>query len=778
MKARDLLSADSRVTEQIQDERSRYEQAARDVVKGADPDHIARVRQLDPELLRKYVGYAWNRVNSGEYKLNRPNLEEDLRKWFKEKWVRFGPDGKIRGDCARGDDSEGKPKCLPQSKAHSLGKKGRASAAARKRREDPNPQRKGKAINVATKKKTNEASQVNLSTAQSLGRDLHDAVLELNELVKSGKKVVELVQLRREILDLYQQLQSLGYDYDPRTSGHIAPLTIDNQPTGKIQEEQSQPMHVNDYLKQAEDLHNRMLYASKAGNVNEFEQLKKERAELDIRARQGLVAEQQCPNCGGPAFANLILAEKQDACYNKVRSRYKVWPSAYASGALVQCRKKGAANWGNKSKNESAINEFSPAGGGIPPRGPRTPGRDPWGGDDSGEDPYGRPEPKHYGRSIDYFGRFEADHFDDEVFDKNTGVFRGYWDDEEGRVQIAYFKFDNPAKTGSDDPGMGWYYEPQNESVAKGQLDEKCWDSHRQVGMKNKGGKMVPNCVPKESVQEAMDLNALRDVAKNMKPSDALPTKTSGHDQPDPNKKQPKKGALDLATLRAAAKTARAASDVAEATGDQKFDAMMSKVTGTEHADQLIKKLGQLGNMIVKNPKLWARYSDAIDRNDIDWIISLIQNQLGATREEIYYLADLFGEIGGGLGRLTDFAWAVKEGTWIRDFLKPWAAYKASVKENIDHNNPWGDQERFAGDVKVDVGRVSMKPLSAGDMVKYFDELARVDALSTDKKVARITLKNRPITKNVKASDLTKIGQGIAEATKSAIFIGIAKSRR
>lgn len=80
-------------------------------------------------------------------------LEEDLRKWFKEKWVRFGPDGKIRGDCARGSDSEGKPKCLPASKAHSLGKKGRASAAARKRRQDPNPERQGAAINVATKKK-------------------------------------------------------------------------------------------------------------------------------------------------------------------------------------------------------------------------------------------------------------------------------------------------------------------------------------------------------------------------------------------------------------------------------------------------------------------------------------------------------------------------------------------------------------------------------------------------------------------------------------------------
>ena len=29
------------------------------------------------------------------------------------------------------------------------------------------------------------------------------------------------------------------------------------------------------------------------------------------------------------------------------------------------------------------------------------------------------------------------------------------------------------------------------------QVDEACWDTHKQVGMKKKGGKMVPNCVPK-----------------------------------------------------------------------------------------------------------------------------------------------------------------------------------------------------------------------------------------------------------------------------------------
>ena len=42
----------------------------------------------------------------------------------------------------------------------------------------------------------------------------------------------------------------------------------------------------------------------------------------------------------------------KDACYHKVKSRFSVWPSAYGSGALVKCRRAGAANWGNSSKKE------------------------------------------------------------------------------------------------------------------------------------------------------------------------------------------------------------------------------------------------------------------------------------------------------------------------------------------------------------------------------------------------------------------------------------------
>jgi len=44
---------------------------------------------------------------------------------------------------------------------------------------------------------------------------------------------------------------------------------------------------------------------------------------------------------------------KKDACYSKVKRRYKVFPSAYASGAIAKCRKVGAANWGNKTKKST-----------------------------------------------------------------------------------------------------------------------------------------------------------------------------------------------------------------------------------------------------------------------------------------------------------------------------------------------------------------------------------------------------------------------------------------
>jgi hypothetical protein len=62
-------------------------------------------------------------------------------------------------------------------------------------------------------------------------------------------------------------------------------------------------------------------------------------------------SESLCPECQGPLISEFEMLEgKKDACYYKVKNRVKVWPSAYASGQLVQCRKRGSGNWGKGSK--------------------------------------------------------------------------------------------------------------------------------------------------------------------------------------------------------------------------------------------------------------------------------------------------------------------------------------------------------------------------------------------------------------------------------------------
>ncbi len=105
----------------------------------------------------------------------------------------------------------------------------------------------------------------------------------------------------------------------------------------------------------------------------------------------------------------------------------------------------------------------------------------------------------------------------------------------------------------------------------------------------------------------------------------------------------------------------------------------------------LVKKLGRLGERIVENPKLWNRYEEENNSGDPDWIISLIQDGTGATFNEVLKLSDLFSEIGGGMGRIIDFAWAVKEGTWEEDFMNP---YKQHRSKDINEFSFDDDDER------------------------------------------------------------------------------------
>ena len=76
---------------------------------------------------------------------------DDLDKWFNEKWVRIGANGEIMGPCGAREEKEGKPKCLPQAQAQALSKEERQTIVARKRKADPDPERKGAAKMVSSK---------------------------------------------------------------------------------------------------------------------------------------------------------------------------------------------------------------------------------------------------------------------------------------------------------------------------------------------------------------------------------------------------------------------------------------------------------------------------------------------------------------------------------------------------------------------------------------------------------------------------------------------------
>ena len=62
------------------------------------------------------------------------------------------------------------------------------------------------------------------------------------------------------------------------------------------------------------------------------------------------------------------------------------------------------------------------------------------------------------------------------------------------------------------------YLKNRRKAIAKAMDEGKndpCWDTHKQVGMKKKGGRMVPNCVPKESFSNwRQDLSEVMDDKK------------------------------------------------------------------------------------------------------------------------------------------------------------------------------------------------------------------------------------------------------------------------
>ena len=127
------------------------------------------------ELSRRGIK-TFNKTNPITRSARLQQIQEDLRKWFSKTdpeggWKRINAKGEAIGPCAR-EPGEAKPKCMSNEKRAMLTKKERASAVAAKRRHDPNPERKGKPINVSNfgKGKISEASAAAIAAATAIAK--------------------------------------------------------------------------------------------------------------------------------------------------------------------------------------------------------------------------------------------------------------------------------------------------------------------------------------------------------------------------------------------------------------------------------------------------------------------------------------------------------------------------------------------------------------------------------------------------------------------------------
>jgi hypothetical protein len=227
-------------------------------------------------------------------------VEGSLHKWFSGSKSKDGKPGWVQSDgspCANEPGETKTPKCYSSSKRASMSKKELRSADARKSKKDPNQQQKSGAAKptyVSTDKK-------------KMKEDYYSG---------TGEKVIART---KKYMDKKGEKGAPGLDaMKARQKDHEAKRGVKKE-------------------------------------ENEVDECWKTHKKVGMKKKGGKMV----PDCRPKNEEVVAEADKKgkgsgskDACYHKVKARFKVWPSAYGSGALVKCRKAGAANWGNSKKEE------------------------------------------------------------------------------------------------------------------------------------------------------------------------------------------------------------------------------------------------------------------------------------------------------------------------------------------------------------------------------------------------------------------------------------------
>ena len=274
--------------------------------------------------------------------------EGSLRKWFKGSKSKDGKPGWVQSDgspCANEPGETKTPKCYSSAKRASMSKKELASADARKSRQDPNQQSKtgaAKPTYVSTDKKPKKKKKTMKDETEFTSLPLVLEVPQNDGEFKLGLMFRESLEQDRGMLFIFESNDYWTF----HMKNTFIPLDI--------------------------------AFIKEDGTIDSIEELDpmnpipigpESEIRYAVEVNRGWFAE------NGVVVGDRLLEEEdltegkdkkgkgsgsKDACYHKVKSRYSVWPSAYASGALVKCRKVGAANWGNKSESVEVSELASP----------------------------------------------------------------------------------------------------------------------------------------------------------------------------------------------------------------------------------------------------------------------------------------------------------------------------------------------------------------------------------------------------------------------------------
>jgi uncharacterized membrane protein (UPF0127 family) len=289
--------------------------------------------------------------------------EEGLRAWFGKSsgttksgrkvkgWVQVG--GKYDGKpCARQPGQKTTPKCTSSSKRRSMSDKERDSAARRKRAADPSqPQKTGAAaptmVSTDPKKKMKEEF-----TTLPLRLELPQSSLDF----KQGLMFRESLDTDGGMLFVFDNIAQQSFHMtETKIPLDIAFIREDGviESIKELEPNNPVPVYSEGAIELAIEV-NRGWFAEnnvEAGDVLDVEYIipnQREKYRSETNTIYDIISEVKDKKGKGSGT--------KDACYHKVKSRYSVWPSAYASGALVKCRKVGAANWGNKSEAYEVTN--------------------------------------------------------------------------------------------------------------------------------------------------------------------------------------------------------------------------------------------------------------------------------------------------------------------------------------------------------------------------------------------------------------------------------------